>query len=140
MDYITKLQNKDNAMPEKEIQNYSNWLVQIIPFALAILLSCFGGIVNYLNRIDKSGVAFSFIRLLIEIITSAFVGIISFMLCDYAGLDWSITAAIVAVSGHMGTRALFLIENTTINIAANFLRRNGYDDSKTEIKRPKKTN
>lgn len=127
-------------MPEKEVSNYSSWIVQIIPFALAILLSCFGGIVNYLNRIDKSGAAFSLIRLLIEIITSAFVGIISFMLCDYANLEWSITAAIVAVSGHMGTRALFLIENTTINIAANFLRRNGYDNSKAETKRPEETN
>jgi hypothetical protein len=129
-------------MPEKELGQNAEWITQIIPFALAIALSCFGGIVSYLNRIDKNGVAFSFIRLSIEILTSGFVGIISFMLCDYAKLEWSTTAAIVAISGHMGTRALFMVENATINIAESFLKRNGYEFSNSEAKtkRPKETN
>lgn len=129
-------------MPEKELGQHAEWLTQIIPFALAIALSGLGGVVSYLNRIDKHGIAFSFIRLSIEVLTSGFVGIISFMLCDYAKLEWSTTAAIVAISGHMGTRALFMVENAAINISANILKRNGYDisDSKTEIKQPEETN
>lgn len=89
---------------------------------------------SYLNRIDKSGVAFSFFRLAIEITTSGFVGIISFMLCDYAELEWSATAAIVAISGHMGTRALLLIENAAVKVAENFIegKTNGNRKRKTE--------
>lgn len=126
-------------MPEKEVSQNSEWIIQIIPFLLAIALSGLGGLVSYLNRIDKNGIAFSFFRLTIEILTSGFVGIISFMLCDAASFGWSTTAAIVAISGHMGTRALFMIENVSIDIAKNFLRRNGYGNSKREIKRPEKT-
>jgi len=126
-------------MPEKEIANNPEWFLQIIPFLLAIALSALGGIVSYMNRIDKHGLAFSFFRLAIEILTSGFVGIISFMLCDAAGFGWSTTAAIVAISGHMGTRALFMIENTSINVAKNFLRRNGYGNSETEVKQPEET-
>ena len=125
-------------MPEKEIGQNSDWIIQVIPFLLAIALSALGGIVRYMNRIDKHGLAFSFFRLAIEILTSGFVGIISFMLCDAAGFGWSTTAAIVAISGHRGTQALFMIENTSINIARNFLRRNGYGNSETEIKRAEK--
>lgn len=123
-------------MPEKDLQNiaWQTWLVQILPFLMAIALSCVGGIVSYLNRIEKGGIAFSFFRLSIEIITSGFVGIISFMLCDYAELEWSATAAIVAISGHMGTRALFLIENAAIKVAENFIegKTNGNRKRKTE--------
>lgn len=91
---------------------------------------------NYLNRIDKTGVTFSFARLTIEIITSGFVGIVSFMLCDAADFGWSYTAAIVAISGHMGTRALFLFENMAI---LPLLRRYGYGttDSETKTRRKK---
>lgn len=120
-------------MPEKDPQNQT-FLVQLLPFLMAIALSCIGGLVSYLNRIDKGGIAFSFFRLSIEIITSGFVGIISFMLCDYAELEWSATAAIVAISGHMGTRALFLIENAAVKVAENFIegKTNGNRKRKAE--------
>lgn len=127
-------------MPEKELTNSAQtWLVQALPFLMALALSCVGGLVSYLNRIDKSGIAFSFFRLSIEIITSGFVGIISFMLCDYAGLEWSATAAIVAISGHMGTRALFLIENAAVKIAENFLEGETHGNRKRKTERSEKT-
>lgn len=87
---------------------------------------------NYLNKLDRSGAAFSFLRLSIEVITSGFVGIVSFMLCDQAELSWNATAAIVAISGHMGTRALFLIEKVAF---IPLLRSYGYgedNDSKAK--------
>lgn len=121
-------------MPEKEPQN-ATWLVQAIPFLFAVALSCLGGIVNYLNRIDKTGATFSFVRLMIEITTSGFVGIVSFMLCDAADFGWSYTAAIVAISGHMGTRALFLFENMAM---LPLLRRYGYGAADSEAKTGRK--
>lgn len=129
-------------MPEKEIQNaneHAEWIVKYLPFFLAVGLSCLGGIVSYLNRIDKQGLAFSFFRLSVEIVTSGFVGIVSFMLCDAAGLGWSTTAAIVAISGHMGTRALFLIEGASINFFNNFVERNTNGNRKTKTRTTEKT-
>lgn len=120
-------------MPEKD-SRHLDLAVQYLPFLFAVLLSSVGGAVSYLNKIDRKGVKFSFFRFCVEILTSAFVGIVSFMLCDAAELDWSYTAAIVAISGHMGARALFLIENV---IFSNFLRRYGYginqDDGEAKI-------
>lgn len=120
-------------MPEKDANN-AELIVQATPFIFAIFLSCLGGVVSHLNRMDKHGLAFNFLRLCIDIITSGFVGIIAFMLCDAANFGWSYTAAIVAISGHMGTRALFLFETAAV---LPLLRRYGYEDSRAETRRKK---
>lgn len=104
--------------------------LQSVPILFASLLASIGGAVHYLNKIDRHGIPFRTFNFLLEIFTSGFVGIITFMLCDTAGWGWEFTAAIVAVSGHMGARALFIIER---GIILPLLRRYGYDDSKTEI-------
>jgi hypothetical protein len=124
---------QDRIMPEKTV----DWVSQIAPFLFALAISSLGGLVGYLNRIDKSGVSFSFLRFTTEIITSGFVGIIAFEICDAASLGWSLTAALVAISGHMGTRALFVIETVAVK---TLLRRYGYEDSETEVGRKEKTN
>lgn len=110
--------------------NYVEPIVQATPLLFAVLLACFGGAVGYFNRIDRMGLAFSFFRFAVEIATSALVGIISFMLCDAAGFDWRYTAAIVAISGHMGARALYLLEQV---FSQYLYRRYGYEDGKREI-------
>ena len=128
----------NSLMPENELNKAaqeSEWIVQAIPFCVAIALSVFGGIVNYVHRMDKHGMAFSLFRLMVDIFTSGFVGIVSFMLCDAAGLGWSTTAAVVAISGHMGTRALFLIEKAAEKFAVNFIEKgecHGDSERKTE--------
>ena len=131
-------------MPENEIAKatqQTEWFVQVIPFCFAILLSCVGGVVSYLNRIDKHGVAFNFFRLALEIFTSGFVGIVAFMLCDAGGLSWPTTAAVVAISGHMGTRALFFIERAAEGVFVNFLKKGGYhDDSERKTERAEEEN
>ena len=105
-------------MPEKDPDNVS-WLLQLVPMIFAVLLAALGGAIQYLNKIDRNGTAFSFVKLLIEVGTSGFVGIISFELCDAAGFSWQITAALVAISGHMGARAIVLIENQVIRRFTN---------------------
>lgn len=105
-------------MPEK-ITESMNWFMQLIPMLFAVMLAATGGAVQYFNKIDKNGIPFSFFKLLIEVSTSGFVGIVSFELCDAAGMSWQLTAALVAISGHMGARALVLIENLLIKRYAN---------------------
>jgi len=75
--------------------------------------------VQYFNKIDRYDMPFNTVKLFIEVGTSGFVGIISFELCDAAGFSWQLTAALVAISGHMGARALILIENQVIRRFTN---------------------
>ena len=83
---------------------------QWITFLWVIGLSAWGGVVSYFHKLDKYQLRFNIIKFTAELITSAFVGILTFLLCDAASLSWEMTAAMVGISGHMGTRALFVLE------------------------------
>jgi len=74
-------------------------------------LSVWGGAVSFARRI-KTGKAspHNIMEFVGEIMTSAFAGIITFYLCQAAGFSQLITAVMVAVTGHMGTRAIYQVE------------------------------
>jgi len=91
-------------MIEKE--SFSGWLTLAWVFGL----SMWGGTVNYIYKLNKYHLPFSLFRFIGEILTAAFVGVITFLLCNSSGLGLEVTAALVGISGHMGTRALFLLE------------------------------
>lgn len=88
------------------INNFSGWLT----LTWVIGLSVWGGAVSYLHKLSKYGVPFSLFKFIAEIVTAAFVGLITYLLCQSSGLSMTITAALVGISGHMGTRALFILE------------------------------
>lgn len=90
-------------MPDKDPTSYS-----ILTYAWVITLSAIGGIISYLKKAKR----FSPIEFLTEVLTAGFVGIITFWLCEQAAIDPLTTAALVGVSGHMGSRALFMLEKT----------------------------
>lgn len=100
-------------MPEKTSAAI-DWVLQLVPMCFAAMLAAIGGAVQYFNKIDRRGTPFSFAKFLLEVGTSGFVGIVSFELCDSAGFGWQMTAAIVAISGHMGAKALVIMENALI--------------------------
>ena len=81
----------------------------VVLWTWMILLSIFGGVVSYLQKLAY-GHKFSWVIFLSEIATSAFVGVLTFLLCDEANFSLEITAALIGISGHMGTRALYKIE------------------------------
>ena len=83
---------------------------QWVSWIWVIGLSGWGGAVSYFHKVDKYALKFSILKFIMEIATSAFVGVLTFLLCDAANISWEVTAAMVGVSGHMGTRALFMIE------------------------------
>lgn len=77
-------------------------------FGLAIL----GGVVNFMRKLQEGHVrAFNIVELVGEIVTAAFAGVITFWLCESTGISPLVTAALVGISGHMGSRALFLFED-----------------------------
>jgi hypothetical protein len=94
------------TVPEKDPFNYS-----LITYAWVLFLAAWGGAVNFLRKIKSGAVrAFNLTELVGEIVTSAFVGVLTFWLCEASGFHPLITAALVGISGHMGSRGIFALE------------------------------
>ncbi len=93
-------------MPEKDPATYS-----MITYAWVIALAVWGGALTYMRKV-RDGVTrrFSVMEFIGELSTSGFVGLLTFWLCEAANIDPLITAALVGISGHMGSRAIFMIE------------------------------
>lgn len=93
-------------MPERDPTNYS-----LITYGWVTALAMWGGIVNFMRkRADGHTRAFNFTEFVGEIVTSAFAGVLTFWLCESAGISGLVTAALVGISGHMGSRAIFQFE------------------------------
>ena len=76
-----------------------------------LILSICGGIANFLRKIKANDARpFNIVELFGEIFISGFTGIITFLLCDSAGFNPITTACLVAISGHMGSRGIFMLE------------------------------
>lgn len=83
-----------------------------IAYAWVIGLSIWGGVVSYLRKINTGLLhKWSITELVGEIVTSALMGVITFWICEWAEVHPLLSAAFIAVSGHMGSRGLFMLEN-----------------------------
>lgn len=91
---------------EKSPETYS-----VITYIWVIGLSAIGGVVSFLQKYKAGHArAFNIIELIGELVTSAFVGVITFWLCEYSNFSSLLTAALVGISGHMGSRGMFKLE------------------------------
>ena len=83
----------------------------LVPTLWAIAVAALGGVANFWQKV-KTGKAraFNIMELVGEVLVSAFVGMVTYWICKgYAVNEW-LTAAAVAITGHMGSRAIFLAE------------------------------
>lgn len=95
-------------MVEKDPTSYA-----LLTYLWVTALALWGGVVRYIQKLRAGETTrFNFTELVGELVISAFSGIITFYLCEAAELNTLITAGLVGISGHMGSRALFLVENT----------------------------
>jgi hypothetical protein len=79
---------------------------------LWLWVSWWGASVAYFQqRKDLGPRGFNWWTFLIELLTSGFVGFVTFNLCQSRGVDEKMTSVLVAIAGHMGTRAIFLIRD-----------------------------
>jgi len=93
-------------MPIKDPTTWS-----LATWALAIGMAFVGGFVNWITKIKQGHTrVFNIVELIGEILISGFVGVAVFMLLASYDQPMGLCAAASGVSGHMGTRLLFLIE------------------------------
>lgn len=93
---------------EKDPSNY-----QLLTYLWVMALAAWGGISSYIRRVREGRAEkFSFMELVGEIVISGFTGVITFWLCELAGFPGLLTAAFVGISGHMGSRAIALMEDS----------------------------
>lgn len=78
----------------------------ISTYLWVIGLAVLGGAVKYLNNADK----FSFLKLIRDLVTAGFAGILTFWLCEWLNIQGPLSAVLIAVSGLMGTQAIKEIE------------------------------
>ena len=83
----------------------------LITYAWVFALSITGGIVNFSRKLKDGNVRiFNLVEFIGELFTSAFAGVITFWLCEAAEINPLISAALVGISGHAGSRAIFALE------------------------------
>jgi hypothetical protein len=83
---------------------------KITVYLWVIVVSIIGGITGYVRKLKGKYSRFSIAEVLGECLISAFVGIITFWLCEAADIKGAMQAAFIAISSHMGSRALFKFE------------------------------
>lgn len=93
------------------IKDPLNYPLKQYIFILAI--SLLGGLVGWYSKVRRGQLqATNLMSLIGELCTSALSGLLAFYVCEYLNFVPVLTAAIVGVAGHMGTRAITWAEET----------------------------
>ena len=92
-------------MPEKHPIDY-DWITYLWVFGISI----WGGIVHHALR-NKKLVLWLLLR---DIVVSAFVGLITFYLCEATNIKPLYTAVMVAISANMGSRIIYQYERLVV--------------------------
>lgn len=83
----------------------------ILTWAWVIGLSLLGGFVSFYQKLRAGHVrAFNLVEFVGELATSALVGIITYKICNWQNVPADLVPALVGITSHMGSRALFLAE------------------------------
>lgn len=76
-----------------------------------VLIALLGGLVAFYRKVREGAARpFNFAEFIGEMVTSGVVGVIFFWLCRGIGVNEWMTAAIVGIAGHAGSRGMFLLE------------------------------
>lgn len=98
-------------MNDKDPSSYS-----LLTYAWVVGLAMTGGLVSFMRKVKEGKArAFNFTELLGEIVTSGFAGILTFWLCEAAEFNPLVSASLVGISGHMGSKVIYLLEQWAEN-------------------------
>lgn len=84
----------------------------LLTYAWVFALSAWGGTVRFIRKVKAGDMTLGKAAMTLagEIITSAFVGVVTFYACEHYQLSPLLTATLVGVAGHMGGRAMEPLE------------------------------
>lgn len=105
--------NHVNAMPEKTPLDYP-----MVQYLLVALLGSIGGFVSIIQEfIEQIGKCWkrAIARAIASMVTSGFCGVLAFWLCESLGVKPLMTAFVIGISGHMGGRALKIVEKIVVD-------------------------
>ena len=86
-------------------------IADFLTYAWVFGLAMLGGAASFVRRVRSGESKYSnIVELVGELVISAFAGLVTFFLCQSSKLDPMLTAAFIAISGHMGTRIIFMFE------------------------------
>ncbi len=92
-------------MLEKDPTTYT-----ALTYTWVLLLASAGGLVAFIRRLNNAKepqpLKILLIKLLGELVISAFAGIVTFYLCEHLETQSLLTAVLVAISGHLGGNAI----------------------------------
>jgi hypothetical protein len=81
-------------------------------YAFMLGTALLGGLVSWYAKVRKGDIMpWSVSHLIGELSTSAFAGLIAFWVCEGLGFAPLVTASLVGIAGHMGTRAIQAFED-----------------------------
>lgn len=90
----------------------------LIASAYMAIVAGGGGLLSYYQKVKKGEARpFNVPEILGEVIISAAVGILTFWICKGLEVNEWLTAAGVAITGHMGARAIFIAEKSLESMA-----------------------
>lgn len=96
-------------MPQEKagiIAELWEWIKGYAPFISTFFLSSWGGAVSHFQALRKSGAKFNWREFAFDITTSSFAGLLTYYGCQAAGVAGDSAAILIAISGHMGARAI----------------------------------
>lgn len=73
----------------------------LLTYVWVLVLGCIGGAVRYLNHMR----GFRIGAFLIDMVSASFTSLITFWLCESGGISGPLQAALIGISGLMGSRA-----------------------------------
>jgi hypothetical protein len=97
-------------MPEKDPLTYA-----AATYSWVFLISILGGLSGYIRKLKNGkNERFKIAELIGEIVISAFVGVITFFLCESAHVNPVLSAALIGIASHMGSRAIYIMEEIAL--------------------------
>lgn len=107
-------------MVDGDPTDYSMWT-----YLWVFGLSIWGGLANFINKVKQRKARWiNITELFGELFISGGVGLLTFFICEYSNTPQLISAVCIAISGHMGTRIIYLLENKVTRIIDNTLPTN----------------
>lgn len=102
-----------NGIPILEIDDPFGY--KVVVYLWVIVVGLLGGISGYVRKLKNNYSRFSVAEVIGECVISVTVAIFTFWLCEWAHIIGPLQAAIIGISSHMGSRAMFQFENKLIS-------------------------